>query len=96
MCGKDTFYLWDFQTDDNPDGKMPACLGTKSLLISLKIAKKKIKKQFKKRINLYFLQTVHFLLTDNCQLLCFRNKGRKKASSVVYSILQGLRMRYKG
>lgn len=28
MCGKDTFYLWDFQTDDNPDGKMPACLGT--------------------------------------------------------------------
>eukprot|EP00105_Crassostrea_gigas_P019111 XP_011437468.1 PREDICTED: uncharacterized protein LOC105335342 [Crassostrea gigas] len=29
MCGKDTFYLWDFQTDDNPDGKMPACLEIK-------------------------------------------------------------------
>lgn len=26
-CGKDTFYLWDFQTDDNPDGKTPYCSG---------------------------------------------------------------------
>lgn len=34
MCGKNTFYLWDFQTDDNPDGKMPACLGTKPLVIT--------------------------------------------------------------
>ncbi|XP_061173455.1 uncharacterized protein LOC133182624 [Saccostrea echinata] len=25
LCGKDTFYHWDFQTDDNPDGKMPSC-----------------------------------------------------------------------
>ncbi|XP_062584887.1 uncharacterized protein LOC134246515 [Saccostrea cucullata] len=25
LCGKDTFYHWDFQTDDNPDGKMPYC-----------------------------------------------------------------------
>ena len=24
-CGIDTFYLWDFQTDDNPGGKMPTC-----------------------------------------------------------------------
>ncbi|XP_048737007.2 sushi, von Willebrand factor type A, EGF and pentraxin domain-containing protein 1-like [Ostrea edulis] len=25
LCGIDTFYLWDFQTDDNPDRKMPSC-----------------------------------------------------------------------
>lgn len=48
MCGKNTFYLWDFQTDDNPDGKMPACLGTKPLVITFKITNKHIflKKQF--------------------------------------------------
>lgn len=42
MCGKNTFYLWDFQTDDNPDGKMPACLGTKPLVITFKITNKHI------------------------------------------------------
>lgn len=25
FCGQDTFYLWDFQTDDNPYGKTPYC-----------------------------------------------------------------------
>ena len=25
LCGLDTFYLWDFQTDDNPSGKLPTC-----------------------------------------------------------------------
>ncbi|XP_033728072.1 uncharacterized protein LOC117317375 [Pecten maximus] len=25
QCGPDTFYLWDFQTDDNPYGRLPAC-----------------------------------------------------------------------
>lgn len=25
FCGQDTFYLWDFQTDDNPFGKTPYC-----------------------------------------------------------------------
>ncbi|XP_061173458.1 uncharacterized protein LOC133182626 [Saccostrea echinata] len=24
-CGRETFYLWDFQTDDNPNGKTPYC-----------------------------------------------------------------------
>ncbi|XP_021358087.1 uncharacterized protein LOC110453459 [Mizuhopecten yessoensis] len=24
-CGPDTFHLWDFQTDDNPYGRLPAC-----------------------------------------------------------------------
>lgn len=27
MCGKDMFYFWDFQIDDNLDGKMFVCLG---------------------------------------------------------------------
>ncbi|XP_061166391.1 neurogenic locus Notch protein-like [Saccostrea echinata] len=25
LCGEDTFYMWDFQTEDNPDGKTPVC-----------------------------------------------------------------------
>lgn len=85
MCGRDTFYLWDFQTDDNPDGKMPVCLGNKPLVIT---ALQKTTDALK--------LTVHFLLTgnNNCQLLYLRNQRRKKASGVVYCILQGLRMRY--
>lgn len=70
MCGKNTFYLWDFQTDDNPDGKMPACLGTKPLVITFKIANKH---NLKKNNLYFFLLTTHFPLIDNCQLLYFRN-----------------------
>lgn len=63
MCGKDTFYLWDFQTDDNPDGKMPACLGTKSLLISLKIAQKKSKNNLRKEsIYIFYKLYIFFWL----------------------------------
>lgn len=25
-CGNSTFYLWDFITDDNPDGILPKCI----------------------------------------------------------------------
>jgi hypothetical protein len=26
-CGNETYYYWDFQTDDNPYGRLPFCTG---------------------------------------------------------------------
>lgn len=28
VCGESTYYLWDFKTLDNPNGKLPQCTGT--------------------------------------------------------------------
>lgn len=30
ICGPDTFYLWDFQTKDNPYGRLPSCTPIKA------------------------------------------------------------------
>ena len=27
LCGPLTYNLWDFKTSDNPDGKLPQCVG---------------------------------------------------------------------
>lgn len=70
MCGKNMFYFWDFQIDDNLDGKMFVCLGIKLFVIIFKI----VNKYNLKKNNLYFfLLIIYFFLIDNCQLLYFRN-----------------------
>ena len=27
-CGNETYYQWDFQTNNNPYGRLPYCIGT--------------------------------------------------------------------
>lgn len=31
LCGESTYHFWDYKTSDNPDGKLPQCIGTYSL-----------------------------------------------------------------
>lgn len=29
VCGNETYYYWDFQTNDNPYGRLPHCTGNR-------------------------------------------------------------------
>ena len=36
-CGNETYYYWDFQTDDNPYGRLPYCTG-KIIILALLVS----------------------------------------------------------
>ena len=40
LCGDSTYQYWDFKTADNPDGKLPQCIGDNIQQIGLTSLKK--------------------------------------------------------